>query len=219
MVLKEREFHITPKTPNIWLATQRNWYAAGVRERITEDIVTNGMELEGEIDWGVVLNHMTCVSQEKRYIGRAALENSIAATIGSVASNMGWDMHSPPVVYMSGFHPFWALGKDIELLNARLQLGKDGKRLFKNDAAREAVLTREAEDVERIGGFREKLGNALEAYAGLTLPEDPLYVRILQRLIYWKFKGTALRYRTLELLRLGNHQDVAAILHISPEDD
>lgn len=211
---QDRKFNISLKTPHEWLASQRSWSDWLVRVRITDDIVANAMELESGVEWGVVLNHIISISDRQRYVGKSAITQSIAMTVGAVASNMGWHMHSPEVVYMSGFHPFWSLSKDLAILNRRLEEAEEGKRKFISEEAEEETIEREKREAGKIGAYRRRIGDSLEVYSQQTLPSNPLYLDILQGLLYLGHsKARDQRYRIFELLKKGKLEETAQILH------
>lgn len=176
------------------------------REQISNDIVANTTEVAGGFDWEKIIGrHFALIHQGRRYIGRAAITFSVAQTIGSAAANMGWNMHSPEAVYMSGYHVLYVLKKTLRGFNQRIEDTEEGKRTFLNEEARLATLQKERTEAERLKRATAHLKNSLKEYAHQNLPysQDDLYLKILQALIYIKGKrlSSSERKKVFELLR------------------
>lgn len=213
-----REFHISPKAPRDWLMSQRNWSKFQTRVRVADDIIANARELENGVDWHEILStHTIAIAVGKRYTGKLAIVHSISSTVGSVAARMEWDMHSPEIVYMSGYHFFWGLGKDIDHLNTRIATAQE--RSFVSEEAKQATLKREIEDASRLGSFRKRLGESLDAFADQKFPAEnrDAYLEILKELIYLPHRRIYHeRYDVFELLKRSDIQGAASILNRSP---
>ncbi len=153
---------ITEKTLHEWLVAQ-NWSSDSTpRRKVAEDMKQNAEELTSEVDWYEVWSHVTAEVQKRTVNAVTALAFSVAPTVGRVASALEWDMHSPNVVYMSGYHAVWALGKDIDELNVR---AADSNRKFESVAQREEALQREKKTASRLAGFRERISNELTRFS------------------------------------------------------
>lgn len=184
-MVEQKTFQISPKSSREWLVAVSSWADYMDRVRVAEDMVTNARELEGGVDWGEILGRtFAIVDRSRRYTGKVAIVYSIAGTVGSVASNMGWNMHSPEIVYMSGYHFFWGLGKDIDNINKRLAVAEE--RTFDSQEAKEKTFQKEQQDVGRLGTFRQRLGESLDLYARQSFPAEDLdqYLEILRGLLY-----------------------------------
>lgn len=211
----EQKFQISPKTHHEWLASVRSWGDWKARLRVAEDIITNAREVESGVDWSEILDRTFAkVHGRDHYTGKLAVTNSIAGTVGSVASNMGWSMQSPEVVYMSGYYFFWGLGKDIDSINQRLN--KIDERIFDSEESRKKRLQKEQDDVARLGTYRKRLGNSLDFYTNQSFPAGGLdeYLEILQKLL-WAGHNNQLgskRYPIFNLLKAGQIREAYVAL-------
>lgn len=139
MVLKEAspEFYITPKTLHRTLLTHKDWRSrsSDLSNLLAGDIIKNAQELLGqdEVDWDLILRNTRLDYSWRVYTGRQAMRFSIAGTLGWMASRVGWDMHSPEVVYMSGYYFVHESGKAINQLNQVLQAITEGTRGFSDE--------------------------------------------------------------------------------------
>lgn len=185
-MVDRREFHITAKTPHTDLTNgwgSLNYYKA--REKIADDMIANGRELTDEVSWRDVLDSLEGFHQGRTYSGRAALIHSVARSIGTVADHMGWDMHSPEVVYMGGYHFAWALGQKLDRLNLWQEEAQQGKKDFIDERSRVTALQRNEQEIGTLGTFRSKLNGALTEYTEQYLPKGEDYLEILRALIYF----------------------------------
>ncbi len=190
-----REFLISEKTPNRILATA-NWIKYPVKGRIAKDIFTNAIELAPTIDEKAVLNCLVHYRRgsTRKETGIPALAYSVASTIGSTAAKMSWDMHSPEVVYMSGYHILWATGENIKNLESR---GKTDTPEYK---------------VIKI--CREDLGEAVFEYVDRYLSTTEDLLEILRALIYPRHSNIKNRIPTIhKYLGLGDIDRALTILH------
>ncbi|MDO8619525.1 MAG: hypothetical protein Q7R49_06335 [Candidatus Daviesbacteria bacterium] len=222
--LSEKQFNISPKTPHAWLASQERWGNKSALLTVADDIVANAMELEKGVNWYEILDRTFAIVHrygingrgDIRYTGKFAIQNSIAATVGSVASNMGWNMSSPEVVYMSGYHFFWGLGKDVDRLDQKI--AGSNARTFSSEEAKEAALKKEGEEASRLGAFRKRLGETLDIFAQQNFESKNLdtYLKILRNLIYLPNKGINLdRAKVFALLKSGDIASAAIALGLS----
>lgn len=202
-------FNISEKTTHKVLAS-----SLGSRGQITNDIVQNAMELVPDIDWILVLSYI----EDKDTYGRirsrnkSAIANSIALPISSVATHMGWDMHSPEVVYMSSFHPLKFISQRLTKLE---ELSKSN-RVFLTDEQREIKLQKEREEVSVLTPIWKKLKWSLEEYARQNLPDDSIYLRILENLSYLgKSMRTRKKEKIYDLLKEGKLAEAASFLGIA----
>lgn len=213
-MVEQKTFQISPKTPHEWLATVRRWSEWKARLSVAEDMVNNARELESGVNWSEILARtFAIVDKRRRYTGKLAIVHSIAGTVGSVTSNMGWSMHSPEVVYMSGYHFFWGLGKDIDHINERLAMAEE--RIFDSQEAKQKILQKEQQDVKRLGTFRHRLGESLDLYARQSFPAGDLdqYLEILKGLLYAGHSQLGQkRHSILHFLKSGQIREAHATL-------
>lgn len=194
-LIPSKQFNISPKTPNTWLIEQRHFNLGNARIRIAEDMIENAKEIESGIIWHEVLENLQVTAGNKRHIGKWAIVNGFSATVGSVAAQAGWDMHSPEIVYQSGYLPFWALGKEVARLNERIQETEAGIRTYISEEKREATLALDRKRAPLLGIFRKRLGKSLHQYLTQELSGDPLKGRILQALLFSSHNATSSRTR------------------------
>ncbi len=176
---------ISDKTPNTWLKEhQKEWATNDVRDKLTDDIITNARELTSEVDWGEILKNTTWVAKEGNYIGRPAVAISVARVIGTVAREMGWNMDSPQVVYMSGSVFVNFLGRRLAYLGDSIKAIEEGKVNFPTEEITQGKLAERKTENARLGTFSHRLTEAMESYIENNQPEatDPKYREILHRL-------------------------------------
>lgn len=213
-MVEQKTFQISPKTSHERLTAVESWGNNKARIRVAEDIIANAKELESGVDWKEILDHtFAIVHSRDRYTGKLAVAKSIAGTVGSVASNMGWAMHSPDIVYMSGYYFFWVLGKDINSINQRL--GRIEERTFDSEDAKQSRLQKGQADATRLGTFRERLGDSLNLYTNQSFPVEDLeeYLEILQGLLWAGHNQLgSKRYPIFNLLKAGQIREAHAAL-------
>lgn len=219
VVPPRREFQISPKSTNAWLQTNKGRTSDlyNVRMQVARDILTNAYELEGRVNWTEIKkDHLKTTTSKAR--GEAALAMSVASTVASIARYMGWDMHSPEVVYMSGSHIHWSLGEDLDALNARIY---DDKRKFSDEAKKEVTLSEERKKAARIAVYRSRIGESLGEFARQKLPQGEEYLKLLQRFVYLDGGQISLhvRQKGLDLLKEGKITQAAAILQLQESSD
>lgn len=212
--LERKIFRISPKTTNAWLASydriESNFCLA-----VADDIIANARELEGGINWSEILANQTFVTSHgrSRYSGKSAIARSVAVTVGTVALQMGWNMDTPEVVYMSGYHFFWELGKTVGYLTKRIQAAEE--RIFITEEAKQTTIKRETDYANQLNSFREKLGQSLDVFAHQNLPPENLdiYLEILGEITYPLHKEIRYkRYAIFQLLKAGDIAGAARIL-------
>lgn len=208
-----REFHITEKTPHSWLASQRSLLYYDVRKRIAEDMVANARELTNDVNWTVVLDNVESRSKSTRYTGWRAISESVAYSVGTVAVRMEWDMHSPPVVYMSGYHPAWALGAKLDYLNQWLLDTEAYKRIFVDEGAKAAAVKKVNEEIGMLGIFRSRIRGVLTQYAQQNLSGGEEHLEVLQALVYFPSQriGRA-RFAVFDALKREDYQRAYALV-------
>lgn len=209
---RRREFHISPKSTHEWLqdAPIRNF---DTLRQIAGDMLTNVRELEGRVDWSEISRQIKG-SRNTHMYGKEAVAIMVAPTVGSVARHMGWDMHSPEVVYMSGFHPYWILGKELSVMRGNIEDYEQGSRRYKDEEKGREIIKKERATVARLATFRSRLGESLNEFTRQQIPQGEVYVGILQNIPYLTGSKLARSQRTkgLDLLKQGEIDAAAAIL-------
>ncbi len=112
MIVNEVEAKIGLEVPRISQKTSNErlveWSAQkwlrDERRCVAKDIINNGKELlEGRnIDWELVLRGIKSTQWGELRVGEDALANTGARFIGGFAAYVGWSMHDPGSVYLSG---------------------------------------------------------------------------------------------------------------------
>lgn len=216
-----REFHITEKTPHNWLASQTSFLYYDVRRRIALDMVANARELTDAVNWGVILDNVESRAKGTRgtrYTGWRAIAESVAITVGVVAARMEWDMHSPQIVYMSGYHPAWVLGKKIDRLNQFLADVEEGTKVFVGEKEKAATVQTVHGEIGMLGTFKSRIGEALTQYAQQNLSGGEKHLEVLQALIYSPSRriGSA-RFAVFDALKREDYQEAYALVEQSYE--
>lgn len=189
----DRVFEISAKTANSILVAA-DWSKYKFREIVAVDMFKNSMELAPEIGEDAILGCLTHwrMGTNRPERGIPALAYSVATSVGSAAAHMGWHMHSPEVVYMSGFHIAWAVGINIRNLENKK---KDPRK------------------VSGLISCKETLDEAISNYVKQYLPPSEELLEILRAFIYPERSGILNRRpKMYNLLRQGSIQDVSAIL-------
>lgn len=208
-----RTFHITPKTPHETLAKVELWTRYyNPRLMVARDMLANAKELEDGVVWPEIQDQIIAISGKRRYHSTDALARSVAGSLGSVASYMGWDMHSPEVVYMSTYHIMFTLGKRVQGLNERLALADE--RQFISDELRQKTLAKEKADAGRLGAFEKRIRQSLQEYAQQFLPPDDRYLQVLQSLLYSSHIGITVKQRNkiMDYIKQGNIDQAYAVI-------
>lgn len=209
-------FSISPKTAHEWLVEQKRPgfdYAA----QLKEDIIKNAMEIEKGVNWGDVISSISWIRQGKRHEGGAAIQQSVATTVGAIARVMGWNMHTPEVVYMSSYCIIHPLTTRIDALNKDIAAIENGTHRFPTDDAKTQKLTAEKQEAGKLGAFRKKLKDSTKAYADTSLPQDDTYRAVLRMLIRTGHDSTrTIRDKALRRLKNGNASEALEILQKQP---
>lgn len=181
--MPERVFNITPKTTNEWLKSHSS-SSTQFKERVTADILKNGQEVGGNISWPAVFSSLRCVSLGKVYTGEKATYNSISTTVGCAVAQMGWNMHTPDVVYMSGL--YYAICTEQRAKQAYDQAVKieTGSAKFTNEAAKERSLEENQNEVGLYGYTSSVLLGSLAEYVKQYKLGDETYLRVLRNLLF-----------------------------------
>jgi len=174
---------ISPKTQFADLQGA-NWSTMEPKNTVTHDVVQNARELYAHsgIDFGATLQSVYIVS-DQRYTGQAAVKSSVATNIGTVAAAMEWNMHDSHVVYMSGAHLTWALGKNLQEIHRIFEQVEAGERTFPDEETRRRIMGERAGRFKRFNDFRTVMEDTLNQYAqqeGI----DSEYQEILRNLLY-----------------------------------
>lgn len=209
-----RQFVITQKTPYEWLASQRSSTDMVVRKQVAADIVKNAQELEPEVVWPDIIGRITYRDRAAGGTFRSirAVEMDTAATVASVARNMGWGMDAPEIVFMSGQYFVNTLTGSIYQLNDRIREAEEGRRKFVTEGNKEETLARERDEAGRLGAFRRRIGDSAGQYAeneGLNTE----YQEALRELL--KSTGSrmsSIRARALEHIKQGNYSEATRII-------
>lgn len=207
--VKARSFVISNKTSNSWLVEQRGLRQSSAMSRIAGDIIDNACELEGGINWDEILKRVSWLTYTggETLHGQSAIANSVSVTLALVAARMGWDMHSPEVVYISGFYFLKFITKRTEILETNLVNAPTRK--FISEEKKGETIGKEQDERDNLVVSKERLGESLGEYAKQTLPQDPAYLEILQQLIYIEPK---MRETVIELLQKREIESAATFL-------
>lgn len=189
----DRVFEISEKTPNSMLVSA-DWSKYGSKERVAKDMFSNSRELAPEIGEEIILGCLVHwrMGTNRPERGIPALAYSIATKIGITAANIGWHMHSPEVVYMSGFHISWAVGINMRNLKNK----KEDPR------------------ISDIISSKEILDEALLEYVKRHLPPSEELLEILRAFIYpERSRIVYKRFTMYNFLRKGSIMPAYEILH------
>lgn len=208
----ERVFNISPKSTHQWMSAQELNYG-DVRLKIADDILLNGRELEDGINWAVVEDCVRFHSRGKTSTGRWALQRSGAVRFASIAVNMGWDMHSPEIVYMSGSHINWYVVNEANKSKQRVADVEEGRIRFE-DAEQTDLF--KAQQMNRSGmliGYASKFNESLVEYGRQFLPNSDGYLEVLKGMTHLNRLGvTHERYELFELLKAGSFDQALVLL-------
>lgn len=178
-----RQFEITSKTS--WDFLRENYVGPGKNKVwgiVAEDIAKNAKELEQDIDWENTLKHLSVDLYITRSPNINAIAHTIAKPVANIAVNMGWNMDSPEIVYISGFYFYQLFKNRTDYLEE--QQKNLNKRKFLTDEDRQRTLAKEQSEAGEARENAQKLKNALDEYADQSLPQDPAYLNIIQSLLY-----------------------------------
>lgn len=216
-----KTFQISGKTSNTWLNEHRRELTTwDFRHKLADDIIANARELTSEVAWGEILDNVIWITSNRNNKGRAAIATSVATAVGSVAREMGWNMDSPQVVYMSGLVFVNFLGRRLAHLGELVKGLEEGKGDFPNEEIKEERLKERKAECARLGTFSHRITGALESYAGDNLPEatDPQYREILDRLLFIGHTSMALiKDRALTAFKRGNFEQAVSELNSPPK--
>lgn len=211
----KREFHISPKTPHEWLAGVNLGSSFDSKDRLAGDIILNVTELEPGIDWNDTLNNSTYVFQGRKLHGKNIITFYLASKIGFAASRMGWDMHSPQVVYMSGYFFQSTFSSRLNQLKGQLEDFNRGERKFVSKETEYTALTKEAEETTKLGTDLEKISASLEEFKNQYLPENETYLKILQS--FTRLPASYTKDKILNLLKGNKIQEASDLLDVSKQ--
>lgn len=199
-----RIFVITPKTTHAWITEQKDGRGSVLIGRLTDDILVNVAELGGEDNLDDVINTVSWINGGKRYVGRFAIQQTIAPTVGSIAREMGWSMHTPQIVYMSPYSLFSSISSRVDYLKGDIKEIEEERHRFPTPEAKEAKYAAEKKEVDKLVAFNARLRSAAEAYADMVLPVDPVYRDVLRGLLRSGHTSTTtIRRSALNHLRQG----------------
>ncbi len=212
---------ISEKTPNTWLKEhKKEWATMDLRNKLADDIITNARELTSEVSWGEILDGISWVSSGQNYKGRSAIATSVATVIGTVAKEMGWNMDSPQVVFMSGSVFVNFLGRRLAHLGELVKGLEAGKGDFPTEELRQERLQERTAENARLGVFSHRITEALESYMGANLPEvtNPQYQEILSMLPFTGHQSmTLIRDRALTAFKKGRLEQAISELNSPPK--
>lgn len=178
-----REFTITRKTT--WAVLTRDYSGGGKNDiwgKVAKDILANAEELEEGLDWEEIQKGLFANLLITNSLGKSAIAHTIARPVAIIAVNMGWNMDSPEIVYISGFYfyqRFKSRADSLEKQHENLT-----ERKFLTDEDRQKTSVQERLEAERAKADSQKLKNALDEYADQSLPQDPAYLSVIQSLLY-----------------------------------
>jgi hypothetical protein len=186
----ERKFAITPKTSNAELVAAPSITDRKLATKVANDIIANARELQPGVPWDEIVPMASFVVDEsrtevgKQVKGHEAIIKSAAKTIGSLARDMGLSMDAPAAVYMGGAYFGGILDRAHNTTLSNLKDIEEGTTRFTDDIAREVRTRTLTTKSEKIGGYREKVNEALGAYTEQYLPDDPEYIKALRDILY-----------------------------------
>ena len=200
------EFNISTKSTHEWLTDHKMKLSTNtVRNQITNDIYENARELNSEIDWSFVLDHVRAQRPGAGIVrGVPAITHLLSRSIGSHAERMGWDMHSPEIVYMSGYFFYQALNKEFDRLEEQIRASDEGKRKFLTSEARETKIQQERDEAEKINTFKQRLDESLKAYSQHNGLIDAKHLVVLQALLSIRYAEHKKRDQLIKLLKNGD---------------
>lgn len=206
-VFPKREFSISPKTSYQDLATGglRN---DRVKRQIADDMITNVKELVEDANGLDIVLSRAAVAQRGilyEHRGRDALADNTGPTMGLIAVEMKWHMHTPEMAYVSGQYFLSAAKKELAALNKRVRETREGKRKFESEDAKQATYQQEQARATQLYSFARQVSDSLERYAQQNLPASHAYLRVLTKLLRLDFAKMSLNARKFlfGLLRKG----------------
>lgn len=202
----ERVFDISEKSRNEWLSeNQRN--VNTLRVAVANDIIQNARELDPTgVSWDEVIERYTCRqgNGDRMLKGRGAVASVIAEPLAAMSIRLGWHMHSPGTVYVSGVHFAKFLTVEAAMRRARASSMEIGEIKF-DSPQRGVKAIHEAEALrDRILAYKGSLDESLIQYARLFLLQDERYLEILGTDLHKTVKTNAKRYELFGLLRGGD---------------
>lgn len=200
----QRVFRITPKTSNKVLASYERLASSSIKKSIAGDMKKNAQELVGE-DLNFILDLIHIEAGGIRAKGINAVAFSVAPTVGSFALRMGMDMHSPEIVYMSGYYFYQVLDHRSQKLKPLVEAGRQGERTFETEEQEKKQLDKEKQEAEKVAAFKDKLQASLTQFAEQKGLSDPRYLEILRRLTFMlSSDGQEKKAKIIDLLKTGN---------------
>lgn len=200
---EQERFRITPKSSNR-LLTSYERSSSNFKKAVARDMVLNAEELGGE-DLNFILDHIHIQVGSTSVKGISAIEFSVGATVGSFASRTGKHMHSPEIVYMSGYYFYKVLDRRFQKLNPQVELGRQGERKFGTKEQKKEQLDKEEHELKKVVAFKDRLRASLTQFAEQKGLSDPKYLEILRRLIFMRGSDNQKeRDKIIDLLKTGN---------------
>lgn len=210
----KQKFGISDKLPHAWIADQSVVASNEYSGRLTTDIFNNAKELEPGVDW-VEVTGTAKWSKSKGALmkGLPAIEARVSRLVGSVAREMGWDMDSPEIVYMSTYAFVRPLRKRIIELNENIKAVETGQRKFPSLEIGEQRVAAETTEAIRLEEYNNRLTEKVELFADEAWPGDEYYRKTLQALLRTGHTSTInQRKKALTQLKDGKPEESYKIL-------
>lgn len=178
-----RGFQISPKSSHDWIVEHGTTSGSSeYRQKLTEDIISNGVEIEQGVSWHDVLSTVSWYERGIKYTGKSAISHSLAPVLGGVAREMGWNMHTPQMVYMSVYVFLGSLGLKLKGINENITAIMSGSSSFASEEVKQMRLKILNDEAGRFGVFMKRIRTSIEEYADGHLPDDENYRSVLQML-------------------------------------
>lgn len=167
-----------------------------VRTTLTSDIIQNMRELTHGVDIEELLGYIRLPARLEftltgspyvSHRGERTIRKFYAFTIGSIASQMVWDMDTPEIVYLSGYLLYDALNSNIESLRKRLG---NTEILYSSEEKKRILMEKKEAELERIIPAKEFLETQLEEFVAQHGLLDNRYLEILRGLLRLSGKST-----------------------------
>lgn len=216
MNCEKKQFNISPKTPFNIIRSVTTWDSS-LRKRIGQDITQNVRELapDAQADLNVIISQFQKLTNSPTTReAQGAIDHAVAPTIGSIARDLGCDMHSPPIVYVCGSCFVSETKRQLTVINTRLRKIESGEIQFAIDENRLRELKKAEEGQSRTVNFRQRMIIGIQDYAKYALPQPDKYTEFLDKLF---FKLTAkerfvIRERIFELVKNGQFEQAMLLL-------
>jgi len=218
-VSRTKAFNITTKSTNQWLLENRRGVTNEYADQLTSEIFQNARELTPQVNWYDITSALVWSKEGKIYRGIPAIKASVANVIGSIAGNMGWDMHAPEVVYMSSCAMIFLARRRLNYLNSDIDSINAGTHKFNNETDRDIKLKEETGEASKMATFIGRMSENTDAYASANLPDDENYTAVLRSLIHTGHSSaTALRARALTAFKNGKFGEAREMLAKLPNN-